>query len=489
MMNVYEKLAHPVALSIFVVTLFLPIIVGFFTLRRMRSDSDFFVGGRAMNRLVVALSAVSSGRSSWLVLGVSGMAYTMGAGAVWAIVGYTIVEFFQFIYLGRRLRAETQALGSITLLDYFESRFNDSKHLLRITGAVIIGIFITAYVSAQFYAGAKTLSSALDIQLAVCLLISALLILIYMVLGGFVAVAYNDVVRAVIMLIGLVVLPIAGLANLGGIGVLRGLLTELNPAYVDPLSVGLGAAAGFVGIGLGSPGQPHILVRYMSIDDPKNLRFSAVIGTVWNIVLGVGAVAIGLLGRAMIPDAAGLPNGDSEMIYLALSSQYFGPALYGLLVGGVFAAILSTADSQLLVVASTFSRDIYEKIIKARGTGKAEKTLNEADKLKFSRWVLVLSGVLALLLAYVAKDLVFWLVLFAWGGLGASLGPAVIFTLFWKKTTRWGIFAGMLTGTVITIVWKLWINQFTEFYHLIPAFLGSVVAIVAGSILTPRERS
>ena len=142
-------------------------------------------------------------------------AYTMGAGAIWAIVGYTVVEFFQFIYIGRRLRTQTQALGAITLLDYFESRFADSKHLLRITGAVIIGIFITAYVSAQFYAGAKTLSSALDIQLAVCLLISGLLILIYMVLGGFVAVAYNDVVRAVIMLIGLVVLPVVGLVKMG----------------------------------------------------------------------------------------------------------------------------------------------------------------------------------------------------------------------------------------------------------------------------------
>jgi Na+/proline symporter len=220
----------------------------------------------------------------------------------------------------------------------------------------------------------------------------------------------------------------------------------------------------------------------MSIDDAGNLRFSAVVGTVWNVVLGVGAVSIGLLGRALVPDAAGLPNGDSEMIYLALSSEYFGPPLYGLLVGGVFAAILSTADSQLLVVASTFSRDVYEKIIKAK------MEIDESRKLAFGRWVLVLSGVLALLLAYLAKDLVFWLVLFAWGGLGASLGPAVIFSLFWGKTTRWGVFAGMIAGTVITIVWKLWVNQYTEFYHLIPAFLGSVLTIVIVSALTAGGR-
>lgn len=476
--NVYEKLGHPLAFTVFVATLFLPVIIGFVTLRRTRSQSDFFVGGRAMGRLVVALSAVSSGRSSWLVLGVSGMAYTMGVGAAWAVLGYTAVEFFQFIYIGRRLRARTQEYGSITLLDYFESRYDDTRHLLRIAGAIIIGIFITAYVSAQLYAGAKTLGSALDIGLGWCLLISAVLILVYMVLGGYIAVAYNDVVRAVIMLVGLVVLPAVGLVEVGGLAALGGIVEGLNPAHLDPLSLGIGVIVGFVGIGLGSPGQPHILVRYMSIDDPRHLRSAAVIGTLWNVVLGAGAVMIGLLGRAVVPGAAGLPNEDPEMIYLVLSSQYFGPVLYGLLVGGIFAAILSTADSQLLVVASTFVRDVYEKIM------RKHDRIDESDKLRMSRVVLLLAGALALVLAYAARDLVFWLVLFAWGGLGASLGPAVIFSLYWKGATRYGILAGMVTGTVVTIVWKLWLKTPTGIYELIPAFLCSVVAIVAVSLAT-----
>jgi sodium/proline symporter len=477
-MDVYEKLGHPVALAVFLSTLLLPIVVGFVTLKRTRSQSDFFVGGRAMNRLVVALSAVSSGRSSWLVLGVSGMAYKLGAGAVWAVLGYTAVEFFQFIYIGRRLREKTQEFGSITLLDYFESRYDDKQHLLRITGAVIIGIFITAYVSAQLFAGAKTLGSALDIQLGWCLVISAVLILVYMVLGGFIAVAYNDVVRAVFMLVGLVVLPVMGLAHVGGGAALRDALTALDPKYIDPWSLGAGAVIGFLGIGLGSPGQPHILVRYMSIDKPVNLRSAAVIGTVWNVVLGAGAVTIGLLGRAVVPAANGLPNQDAEMVYLVLSSEYFGPALYGLLVGGIFAAILSTADSQLLVVASTFVRDVYEKIL------RKHTEIPEAEKLRLSRWIVVMSGTLALVLAFIAKDLVFWLVLFAWGGLGASLGPAVIFSLYWRRTTRAGVLAGMVTGTVVTIVWKLWLKTPTGIYELIPAFLCSVAAVVAASLLT-----
>ncbi|UCF79665.1 MAG: sodium/proline symporter [Candidatus Eiseniibacteriota bacterium] len=478
-MNVYEQLSHPVALTVFLATLFLPIVVGFFAVRATRSQSDFFLGGRAMNRLVVALSAVSTGRSSWLILGVSGTAYAMGAGAIWAVVGYTVVEFFQFIYVGMRLRTRTQEFGSITLLDYFESRHNDARQTIRITGAVIIGIFITAYVSAQLFAGAKTLSSALDIQLNVCLLLSALLILIYMVLGGYIAVAYNDVIRALVMLLALVVLPVVGLARLGGVAGLQEMLARLNPAYVDPLSLGLGLIIGFVGIGLGSPGQPHILVRYMSIDDPRNLRVGAVIGTAWNVLLGLGAVLVGLLARAAVPEIQNLPNQDAEMAYLVLSSRYFGPALYGLLVGGIFAAILSTADSQLLVVASTFVRDVYEKTLR-KGSG-----IEEWKKLRLSRYVVVLSGALALVLAFLARDLVFWLVLFAWAGLGASLGPAVILSLFWKRTTRWGIVAGMLTGTVVTIVWKLFLREPTGLYELIPAFVCSVLAILVASLLAP----
>jgi sodium/proline symporter len=471
-MDVYDKLADPVALAVFVLTLFLPVLVGVLTLRRTRSQSDFFVGGRAMNHLVVALSAVSSGRSSWLVLGVSGIAYAQGASAVWAVAGYTLVELVQCLTLGPRLRRETERLGSITLLDYLESRFGDTSHRLRLLGALIIGVFITAYVAAQLNAGAKTLSAALGWNLGLCLVLSALLILVYMVLGGYVAVAWNDVVRAVLMLLGLVALPVYGLVRVGGVGTLREVLAAVHPGAMDPFALGLGAFIGFVGIGLGSPGQPHILVRYMSVDDPRNLRSVAVVGTSWNVVLGAGAVAVGLLGRALIPQAESLPNRDPEMVYLALSSELFGPLLFGLLVGGIFAAILSTADSQLLVVASTFARDVFEKVL------GGEAGADEVTKLRVGRLVVVVSGIAAMILAWVAQDLVFWLVLFAWGGLGASLGPALVLSLFWRSATRDGIAAGMVTGTVATVVWRLWLREPTGLYELVPAFALATAAIV-----------
>jgi len=482
-MDVYQSLRTPAAFTIFLLTLFLPVLIGFIALRRTRNQSDFLIGGKAMNKVVVALSAVSSGRSSWLVLGLSGLAYTQGVGAVWAVVGYIVVELFQFIYIGRKLRRETGIYGSITLLDYFESRYQDGKHLIRITGAIIIGIFITAYVAAQLNAGAKALNTALDIHMAWALMISAMLILVYMILGGYIAVAYNDVFRAVIMIFGLILFPVIGLIRIGGLSVLLNTLAALQPQYIDPFSLAAGVIIGHLGIGLGSPGQPHIIVRYMSIDDPGKLRFSAVIGTIWNVLMAWGAVFIGLLGRFRFHHAGLLPDKNPEMVYLALSSDYFGPVLYGLLIGGVFAAILSTADSQLLVVASTFVRDIYERII------KKDVDIDEAVRLKLSRYVVLFSGILAMVLAYFAKDLIFWLVLFAWGGLGASFGTAVIFSLYWKRTTTAGIVAGMITGTLITIFWKLFLKAPTGIYELIPAFLGSALMIFIVSLFGSKERA
>lgn len=480
-MNVYDKLNDPIAFTVFIATLLLPVFVGFFVIHRMKNQADFFVGGRAMGKFVVALSAVSSGRSSWLVLGMCGLAYSKGVAAVWALVGYIVVEMFQFIYIGRKLRAQTEQYKSITLLDYFTSRFNDKKNVIRIVGAVIIILFLMAYIGAQLKGGAESLKVALNIPLIASLAITAALILVYMVLGGYVAVAYNDVIRAIIMIVGLVVLPTYGIIKAGGIAKILSILQSLNPAYVDPFSFSIGGIIGLLGIGLGSPGQPHIIVRYMSIDDPERLRSSAVIGTFWNVVLGWGALFIGLLGRALKPEVAQLPEKNHELIYLALASDTFGPIFYGLLIGGVFAAILSTADSQLLVLASTFVRDIYEKII------RKDEEIAEHVRLRMSRIVVIIAGLLALILAYFAKDMIFWLVLFAWGGLGASFGTSLIFSLYWKRTTKYGVIAGMLTGTVVTIIWKLFLKKTTGIYELIPAFSLAALAIFIVSLVTYRE--
>ncbi len=481
-MNAYEQLSHPVAFTIFILTLTLPIFIGLLTIKRTKSQVDFFIGGRAMDKFVVALSAVSSGRSSWLVLGLSGMAYTLGTPAVWSAAGYISMEMFQFVYIGRRFRAQSEAYGSLTLLDYFGSRFKDSRHIMRLVGAVVIVIFMTSYVAAQLNAGAKSLNMALGLPMLVALGISCALILVYMAMGGYIAVAYNDVVRAVIMLLGLVIFPVYGLIKIGGLHTLLTLLEELSPQHLNPFALGVGATISMGGNAFGPPGQPHILVRYMSIDDPDKLRLATVIGTSWNVLLAWGALFIGLLGRVFFPVVGSLPGSDPEMIYIVLASDYFGPVMYGLLIGGIFAAILSTADSQLLVVVSTFVRDIYEKII------RKDAVPDEMHRIKLSRIVVVLAGIASMALAYFMKDTIFWFVLFAWAGMGASFGPAVILSLYWKKTNRWGVIAGMITGTLVTVLWKLFIREMTGIYEIYPALLASTLMVVGISLFAWKRQ-
>ncbi|MCO6040575.1 sodium:solute symporter family transporter [Thermococcus alcaliphilus] len=280
------------------------------------------------------------------------------------------------------------------------------------------------------------------------------------------------------MIFGLTVLPAVAVAKVGGVNAMLSVLKALDPKYVDPLSLGVGGLIGFLGIGLGSPGQPHIIVRYMSIDDPDRLRASTVIGTFWNVVLAWGAIFVGLAGRALYIDVNMLPGASAEMIYLVLSSDFFGPLLYGLLMGGVFAAILSTADSQLLVVASTIVRDFYQEII-----NKGEQ-LSEERAVFLSRIVVFVAGIFAMLLAYFAKDIIFWLVLFAWGGLGAAIGPTLIVSLYWKRTTKWGVVGGMIVGALTTIIWKLYIRPITGLYELVPAFIFALIATIVVSLVT-----
>lgn len=439
---------------------------------------EFFVGGRKMNRLVVALSAVVSGRSAWLLLGVTGMAYSTGASALWAVVGYTVVEFFLFFFFAPRLRRFSEVWDCITLPDFFAARFGDADGRLRTTLAAVILLFMVAYVSAQFAGGGKAIGASFGLQPTTGVLLTAAIVLLYTMVGGFLAVSLTDTIQAFFMLIGLVILPIVAIGDAGGWGAVVTELRAFDPAFVDPLSLGFGAFIGLVGIGLGSPGNPHILVRYMSIDDPEELRFAAWVGTFWNVVMGVGAILIGLAGRVFFPDVALLPGADTENLYPMLAQTHLHPALFGVVVASIFAAIMSTADSQLLVAASTVVRDVYQKVF------RKDEVVPDRRLVLLSRMVVALLVLAALVLGVVAEALVFWLVLFAWAGLGAALGPAAILALYWRGTTRAGVFAGLVTGTVATIVWYLVPALKSRMYELIPAFVLAMLAIWAVSRMT-----
>lgn len=463
--------ADEYAIGAFVGYLFLLIGIGIYASRfSSEGISEFFIGGRQINRFVVALSAVVSGRSAWLLVGVTGMAYSQGASAVWAVMGYVIVELFLFLYYARRLRNFSETYNCITVPDFFAERFNDKNGYLRIALVAVFLIFMVSYVSAQFVAGGKAFASSFGLTQTNGTIVTAIIIMAYTVLGGFLAVSLTDMFQAIFMIFALVVLPFIAIWDAGGLPQVLGQLSSIESGFVDPLAISFGGLLGFLGIGLGSPGNPHILSRYMSIDDPRQLRWSAVIGTIWNVVMGWAAIFIGLAGRVYFPDIDLLPAADTENLYPALAQLHLHPVIFGIVVASIFAAIMSTADSQLLVAASAVVRDIYDRIIK-KGQEIPQKKL-----VLYSRIVVVLLVAVALLFSLVAQELVFWLVLFAWAGLGASIGPTSILALYWRGTTRKGIFAGLITGTVVTIIWYYVPVLKNNLYELIPAFGLSLLA-------------
>ncbi len=473
------------ALAVFIGYLILIVIVGILAARfSSRGISNFFIGGRKMNMIVVALSSVVSGRSAWLLLGFTGMAYTMGLSALWAAAGYIIAELLLFLYFAPRIRNFSEQYDCITIPDFFESRFQDKTGKLRILVSTIIVLFMLAYVSAQFVAGGKTFSAGFQINQNQGLILTASIILFYTIVGGFLAVSVTDTIQGFIMIISLVVLPVLVIAHLGGLSEFYAQASSISNtkgSFTNLFAISAGALIGFLGIGLGSVGNPHIISRYMSIKEPGKLKQVAIVGTASNIIMALGALTTGMAGRIYFPDISILPGSDAENLYPSLAAEHLHPLMFGVVIASIFAAIMSTADSQLLVAASALARDIYEKSI------FRHKNVPQKKLVFISRILVLLLVAAALVLAFIAEQLVFWLVLFAWAGLGASLGPTSVLALFWKKTTMTGVIAGIMTGAITVIIW----NQ-TEFlketlYELVPAFIISFFVTLGVSKITAKK--
>ncbi len=440
---------------------------------------EFFLGGRRMPRFAVALSAVASGRSAWLLIGVSGMAFAMGASALWAVVGYTIMEAYLFFYLAPRLRRYTERRDCITLPDYFEARLADRSGAVRIVSVVIITVFMVAYVSAQFAAGGKTFAASFNLSQDAGIALTAGIVLFYTLLGGFLAVLLTDTLQGIMMLFSLLAVPLIVVLKEPAVAQKLSEALKEGLSIVDPFAIGTGVLLGYIGIGLGSPGNPHIVVRYMSIKKPEQLKYAGWIATLWNVLMGWAAVWIGLLGRLLYESASRLPGGDQEQLFPYMASQFLHPVLFGMVVSAIMAAIMSTADSQLLVASSALTKDIYLRFIK--------KEQDRRRMVLLSRASVLLMVIVAWALCYVARDLIFWLVLFAWGGLGASFGPVLFLSVFWKRFTKEGAIASMITGFLTVFLWKgFGLNKLV--YELIPAFLLALAAGVVFSLFSGRDR-
>lgn len=441
-----------------------------------RGVSEFFVGGRSVPRFVVALSAVVSGRSAWVFTGLAGLAYREGASAVWYVVGFTIAEMLLFFFFANRVRRLGEATDCVTVTDLLAARLGEKGGLLRLAVAIPIVIFYTAYIGAQFDAGGKALAANYGLTEQTGMMITAGIILFYTFLGGFLAVSYTDAVQAFFMISALILLPILLIPAEGG---WNEIMTHLKPGAMDPFKISVGLMIGGIGLGLGSGGNPHIVARYLSIKDVDGLRFAGVIGTLWNVVMCWSAIFVGMAGQAVFRGANELATKPaSETVLLKLTQMYLPAFLAGLVLAALFAAIMSTADSQLLVVASAIVRDLVQKVL-FQG-----RELAQAHLVFLSRTVVLLVTIAAVLVSWRGAESLHALIVLAWSGVGGSLGPPLLLSAFWRRLTAWGAVSGILAGTVVVLLWGTNPNLTAITSEIVPGFLVSLFFTVAVSLAT-----
>lgn len=458
------------------------IVLGIWSRSETHTLSGYFLAGKKLPFWVVAFSANATGESGWLLLGLTGMGYAVGAQAYWVVVGEILGVLASWGLVSRRLKRLGDETDSITVPDVLAATFDDRLHLVRGIAVAIILVMVTTYVTAQMVASGKAMQGFIGMDYGTGVVVGAIIIIGYTFVGGYKAVSYTDVVQGLLMLAGLVVVPVAAIYAAGGIGGVAETLEGQDPALLDMFSATSTGVAGwvlimsFVGIGLPFMGVPQLLVRYMSARDDGEVRKARVMAVIVMIFFTGGAVTAGIAGRALFP---GLE--DSETIFPTLSSELFPPVVSGLLLVVVLAAIMSTVDSLLLLASSAIVRDTLQRIV---GSKKSERELSSYGKI-----ATIVIGVLGIAFAVPQAQFIFWFVLFSWSGLGAAFGPAVLGLLYYRKITRAGVIAGMLGGFFTSVIWVLVFKERTYgLYEAIPGFIAGFALTWGVSWLTFEER-
>lgn len=466
--------------------------------RRNNTVDDFYLGGRKLGPFVTAMSAEASDMSSWLLMGLPGLAYLTGiADAGWTAIGLIIGTYLNWLIVAKRIRRYTHVCNAITLPDFFHSRFRDKSNLLLLISAVIIVIFFIPYTASGFAACGKLFSSLFGIDYLPAMIVSAIVIVGYTATGGFLAASTTDFIQSIIMSVALLIVLGYGVMTAGGMGAVmenaQALPGYLSMTLTHNVETGEAAPYGLLSIvtmlawGLGYFGMPHVLLRFMAIEDDRKLSLSRRVASIWVVISLAVAVFIGVVGLSMskagvIPTLTG---SDSETIIVriadVLSQHGFLFAIVaGLILAGILASTMSTADSQLLAASSAVSQNILYGVFHLNIFGKASMIA--------ARLTLVGIAVIAVFLARDPSSSVFQIVSFAWAGFGAAFGPVVLFSLFWRRANRWGALAGMLSGGAMVFIWKYLVKPLGgvwNVYELLPAFIVASVFIVVVSLLTP----
>jgi sodium/proline symporter len=455
------------------------VAIGFATYRFSHNLEDFILAGRRLGPWVVAISAVASDMSGWLLLGLPGEAFRQGLCLVWVMIGCMAGTFFNWTVLAKRLRRYSEILGALTLPDFLQERFRGEAAItLRLASLAVIVVFYTLYIAAQFKAAGKTISSTFPLDYHEAVLLGAAVIIFYTMMGGFFAVAWTDLFQGLLMVLIAVALPLIGIIKIGGVHELTQALAEVKP---EMLSVGGGMSGwalwgtlilGGLAWGLGYPGQPHIVVRFMAIEKTEELRRSTLISVIWVVLALYGCMMVGLVAvKALGPHVD-----DPETVLPLLAARFLPGWLAGVAIAAVAAAIMSTVDSQVLVLTSAMVEDFYRKILHSKASDRL--------CLVLSRLITLGIGTAAVCFAWNQSGGVFKFVQYAWGGLAAGFGPALIMTLRWKRTTPWGVASGMITGLLTIIIWHNVSFLSSLIWELVPAFCLSMIVIIIVSRLT-----
>ena len=477
------------------------LLIGVYFSRRGGSSSshDFYLGGRSLGPVVTAMSAEASDMSSYLLMGLPGLAYLCGLAEVtWTCIGLAVGTYLNWLIVAKRIRRYSDRLGAITVPDFFSRRYKDQRHTLSCIAAIVILVFFIPYTASGFKAVGTLFNSLFGFDYHAAMIIGAVVIIGYTVLGGFLAVSTTDLVQSIFMTTALIVVVCFGVGQAGGLDAVMENARAL-PGYLS-LTQGYDAAAGtaasFSGLsivstlawGLGYFGMPHILLRFMAIRQEKELTLSRRIATIWVVISMAIAIAIGVIGLAVtkagkVPFLGSSAEAETIIIQLANLMSQHGFLLIiaaGVIISGILAATMSTADSQLLTAASSVSQDLMQNFFHVK--------LSEKTAMLVARVTVLVIAVISIFLAWDPNSSVFRVVSFAWAGFGAAFGPVVLFALFWKRSNKWGALAGMVSGGVMVFVWKYLIAPMGgawSIYELLPAFLVASVAIVVVSLLTP----
>lgn len=462
--------------------------IGIYAYFKQANDTEgYMLGGRNLSPAVTALSAGASDMSGWLLLGLPGAMYTDGVVSAWIAIGLTMGAFLNYLIVAPRLRVYTEvADNAITLPDYFANRFEDKSHLLRVISAIVIILFFTVYTAASLVGGGKLFESSLNLSYGTGLWVTAGVVVVYTLFGGFLAVSMTDFVQGVIMLFAMVIVPIVALTDLGGVGATTNAIRAIDPSMLD-ITSGM-TALGIISLlawGLGYFGQPHIIVRFMAIRSVKDVPTARRIGMSWMIISLIGACVTGIAGRAYVAKTA-MTLDDPETIFLVFTQFLFHPLVSGFLLAAILAAIMSTISSQLLVVSSSLTKDVYKLFF--------DREAPEARQVLVGRISVIVVAIVAILLASNPDSSVLNLVSNAWAGFGAAFGPLVIFSLTWRGMNRNGAVAGMVVGALTVILWVygpfemngVALNSWL--YAIVPGFILSTIAIFAVSTMTGGPR-